>query len=371
MQDGFTFIDLFAGVGGVRIACESAGGTCVFGAEIDKFARTTYQAYFGEEEHFVEDVTQLGGDDVPDHDLLCAGFPCPAFSSSGVSVRNALGRAHGFEDKTKGTLFFDVARILDAKRPPFFLLENVKNLLSHDGGNTWRVISDTLREVGYDHSANVLNARPITPQNRERVFIVGIRADLLPSRSSTIAWHVFWRRVGELCEAAAVEQAKRWGAERSEWPNVGAILEQADDLAEFVLGDGTWQCLKDHAAAHEAKGNGFGYGMVDAESDHTRCIKARYHKDGSEALVDMGEDSNPRKLTPVECARLQGFPADFERLYERGDQVVSNTQAYRQMGNSVCVPLVGAIVAGIREMLMDPEGRADMVQSLIPGVSVV
>jgi len=369
-MQGFTFTDWFAGVGGVRIACERAGGTCVYGAEIDKFARTTYQEYFGEEDHFVKDVTQVDGDEVPDHDLLTAGFPCQPFSRGGISTKEYLGKNHGFKDATKGTLFFDVARILEAKQPPYILLENVKNLLSHDGGNTWRIISETLRELGYDHSAQVLNARPVTPQNRERVFVVGLRADLLPSTSSTVAWHVFWRHVEELCAAAAEREAARHGCNPQDWPGVGAVLEDGD-VEEFTLPDGTWQWLQDHTAKHKARGNGYGYGMVDADSEYTRCLSARYHKDGSEALVDMGVDVNPRKLTPVECARLQGFPAEFERLYDRGAQVVSNTQAYRQMGNSVCVPLVGAIVEGMRAHLMDPEGRAKLVQSLIPGVSVV
>jgi DNA (cytosine-5)-methyltransferase 1 len=246
-----------------------------------------------------------------------AGFPCQPFSLAGVSKKNSLGRAHGFACKTQGTLFFNVASILEAKRPVAFLLENVKNLKSHDKGNTFKVIMETLDELGYEGvTSKVIDARHFVPQHRERVFIVGLRKD------TGFTWN-------------DIELPK-------EGPKIGSILEPEEAVEDkYILTKNLWTYLKNYAAKHKAKGNGFGYGKVKPD-DVARTLSARYHKDGSEILVDRGR-KRPRRLTPIECARLMGY-------VEQGgyDFVipVSDTQAYRQFGNSV-VPLVIEEIARI------------------------
>jgi len=306
----FTFIDLFAGIGGTRLAFEAAGGGCVFSSEWDKFARLTYSANFRD---FPKgDITQPEiKAQIPDHDILVGGFPCQPFSLAGVSKKNSLGREHGFKDKTQGTLFFHVAEILEKKQPKMFLLENVKNLKSHNKGDTFRTIEGTLKELGYEVFHEVLDAKPYVPQHRERIFLVGLLKKTFGSKPK-------------------FEFPKPPGTK----PTLGEILDpKAND--KYVLSDHMWQYLQDYAEKHRKKGNGFGFGLVDGDSV-ARTLSARYHKDGSEILVEMPNGSNPRRLTPRECAGLMGFPKDFKI-------VVSDTQAYRQFGNSVVVPLVTAI----------------------------
>ena len=308
----FTFIDLFAGIGGTRLAFEDVGGKCVFSSEIDKFASKTYSANFGEMP--VGDIKRIDENDVPDHDVLLAGFPCQPFSISGVSKRKSLNKPHGFRDKTKGTLFFDIARILDAKRPTAFLLENVKHLKHHDKGKTYRIIKETLvDELSYDVHDRVIDARSVVPQHRERIFIAGFRE---PTPF----------------EFPEFEDMK---------PRLQDILEKAVD-PRYTLTDHLWDYLRKYAAKHREKGNGFGYGLADLDGV-TRTLSARYHKDGSEILIPQ-EGKNPRRLTPRECARLMGFPDSFKIP-------VSNTQAYRQFGNSVVVPVVERIAKAMVECL--------------------
>lgn len=314
---GFTFIDLFAGIGGMRIAYESAGGHCVYSNEWNKYSQQTYFANFGEQPD--GDITKVDAASIPDHDILVAGFPCQPFSIAGVSKKNSLGRATGFEDKTQGTLFFDICRILKEKRPKAFMLENVKNLCSHDRGNTFRVITEALDELDYAIFYRVLDGQNYVPQHRERILIVGF-------------------------------DRKRYGAEIDfsfdltpvePKPVMKDILEKDID-DKYTLTDKLWTYLQNYAEKHKAAGNGFGYGIADPNGV-ARTLSARYYKDGSEILIAQ-EGKNPRRLTPRECARLQGFPDDFKI-------VVSDTQAYKQFGNSVVVPLMSNVAQLVAEKM--------------------
>lgn len=302
----FTFIDLFAGIGGMRLAFDRSGGHCVYSSEWNKYSQQTYFANFGDQPE--GDITQVKASDIPDHDILVAGFPCQPFSIAGVSKKNSMGRATGFEDKTQGTLFFDVCRILKEKRPKAFMLENVKNLCSHDKGRTFRVIRESLDELGYEVFYSILDGQNYVPQHRERILIVGF-------------------------------DRKRYGNDikfefkltpREPKPVMRDILDTEVD-AKYTLSDKLWTYLQNYAAKHRAAGNGFGYGIAPMDGV-SRTISARYYKDGSEILIAQ-DGKNPRRLTPRECARLQGFPDTFKIP-------VSDTQAYKQFGNSVVVPLM-------------------------------
>lgn len=317
------FIDLFAGVGGIRLGFESAGGSCVFTSEWNDWSKKTYLENFGSGHPFVGNIVPYPAEDVPDHDVLLAGFPCQPFSIAGVSKKNALGKPHGFACTTQGTLFFDVARIIAAKRPKAFLLENVKNLLSHDKGNTFRVILDTLRnELGYEVHYRVIDGQSFVPQHRERIIIVGFDG------STGFSWD-------DLClpEQPPVLSSilhPEDGSESAEEPYTTG--EKAKVHRKYVLTDKLWAYLQAYAEKHRAAGNGFGFGLV-TRGDVSRTLSARYYKDGSEILVSRGKGRNPRRLTPRECARLMGFPDTFRIP-------VSDTQAYRQFGNSVVVPVM-------------------------------
>ena len=302
----FTFIDLFAGIGGIRIAYEQAGGRCVYSNEWNKYSQQTYFANFGEQPD--GDITKVDENSIPDHDILVAGFPCQPFSIAGVSKKQSLGRATGFEDKTQGTLFFDICRILKAKRPKAFMLENVKNLKSHDRGRTFKVITEALEELDYEVFHAALDGQNYVPQHRERILIVGFDRKR------------YGRDLGFRFNITPVEPR----------PVIRDILETyVDD--KYTLTDKLWAYLQNYAAKHRAAGNGFGYGIADPDGV-SRTLSARYYKDGSEILIEQ-EGKNPRRLTPRECARLQGFPDDFIIP-------VSDTQAYKQFGNSVVVPLM-------------------------------
>ena len=299
------FADLFAGIGGLRLAFENAGCECVFSSEWNEFSRKTYNANFHELP--AGDITKIDAHDIPDHDILSAGFPCQPFSIAGVSKKNSLGRPTGFNDLTQGTLFFDVCRILDAKKPRAFMLENVRNLLSHDKGRTFKVIISSLNELGYKVFYEVLDGQLFVPQHRERIVIAGFRD-----------------YDGDFSFTLTPPQRK---------PVMNDILD--DEVPEkYTLSNKLWQYLQDYAAKHRAKGNGFGYGIAEREGI-SRTLSARYHKDGSEILIAQ-DGKNPRRLTPRECARLMGFPESFIIP-------VSDTQAYKQFGNSVVVPLMSEV----------------------------
>jgi len=334
-----TFIDLFAGIGGFRLGFESAGGRCVFTSEWDQWAQKTYKKNFGDHEVH-GDIRQVEADEIPDHDVLLAGFPCQPFSIAGVSKKNALGRKHGFECETQGTLFFDIERIIAAKRPKAFVLENVKNLVSHDRGNTFRVIIRTLREkLGYEVSWRVLDARHWVPQHRERIFIVGIRPDL--------------EAKFDFGEVAVPDGGPSLAAVLHSTDGSGEVEEPYTDdsgrpARKYILSDHLWGYLQEYASRHRAKGNGFGFGLVKAR-DVARTLSARYYKDGSEILIDRGR-GNPRRLTPRECARLMGFLRTTDgRPWEIP---VSDTQAYKQFGNAVAVPVTAAVARTLRPYLL-------------------
>lgn len=312
-------IDLFAGIGGIRMGYEQAFGKAiqvVFSSEWNKFSCQTYSANFKDSFPIAGDITAIDADSIPDFDILLAGFPCQPFSIAGVSKKRSLGRATGFADKTQGTLFFDVARIIAAKKPSAFMLENVKNLTSHDHGNTFRIINAVLTEdLGYHIHYKILDSKHWTCQHRERIYIVGFREDI------PFDWNDL--RIP------------------TEEHVLGEILDtEVDD--KYTLSDKLWGYLRAYAAKHKAAGNGFGYGLV-GPGDTTRTLSARYYKDGSEILVRQ-QNKNPRRLTPRECARLQGFPDSFVIP-------VSDTQAYRQFGNSVTVPVVRAVASLVKESL--------------------
>ena len=322
----FTFIDLFAGIGGMRIAFEAAGGRCVYSNEWNKYSQKTYFANFGEIPD--GDITKVDAVEIPDHDILVAGFPCQPFSIAGVSKKQSLGRATGFEDKTQGTLFFDVCRILKEKRPKAFMLENVKNLCSHDRGRTFKVICESLTELGYIFFYKILDGQNYVPQHRERILIVGFDKER------------FGDNIDFVFNITPVEPK----------PVIRDILEHnVDD--KYTLSDKLWTYLQDYAAKHKAAGNGFGYGIASPDGI-ARTLSARYYKDGSEILIAQ-DGKNPRRLTPRECARIQGFPDSFKIP-------VSDTQAYRQFGNSVVVPFmtdVAKLVVEKMEILSSQQGE--------------
>jgi DNA (cytosine-5)-methyltransferase 1 len=310
----FTFIDLFAGIGGIRIAYQNLGGKCLFSCEWDKFAQKTYEANFGEVPF--GDIKEISEKDIPSHDILLAGFPCQPFSIAGVSKKNALGKKHGFLDKTQGTLFFDIARIIKEKKPRAFMLENVKNLVSHDKKRTFEIIYNTLEKLGYTVFYKVLDSRYYVPQHRERIIIVGFNKE-------------------------------HYKHDKFSFPNPPDHKTKLKDILEskvdnkYTLSDKLWNYLQNYAKKHKAKGNGFGFGLTDLNGI-SRTLSARYYKDGSEILIP--QKGNPRRLTPRECARLQGFPDEF--LIP-----VSDNQAYKQFGNSVTVPLIQAVADKIVKIL--------------------
>lgn len=312
-----TFIDLFAGIGGMRIAFEKAGCECAFSSEWDKHAQKTYEANFGDMPK--GDIRDIKSSEIPDHDILVAGFPCQPFSISGISKKNALGKPHGFDDPTQGTLFFEIKRIIRDKRPMAFLLENVKHLKRHDKGETYRVIRDSLeKELGYTIFDEVLDADAYVPQHRERIFIIGFR------EPAFFTYPHF-------------EPEKK--------PKFRDILEE-NVPEKYTLTDHLWNYLQNYAKKHKAKGNGFGFGMTDLNGV-SRTLSARYYKDGSEVLIPNGKGKNPRRLTPKECARLMGFT----KLKPDFKIPVSDTQAYKQFGNAVVVPVVYDIAKSIIETL--------------------
>lgn len=324
----FRFIDLFAGIGGLRIGFQEIGGHCVFTSEWDKYARETYARNFPDNHEIAGDIREYSKDPdlIPEHDVLLAGFPCQPFSIAGVSKKNSLGRPHGFLCDTQGTLFFDTARIIEHHRPKAFLLENVKNLERHDQGRTFRTIMNVLEnELGYHVTKRVISSQPWVPQKRERIFIVGFR------------------------EQTGFDLEKLTLPDPETGPKLGSILEPHDEVdPKYTLTPKLWQYLQDYKTKHASKGNGFGYSLF-GPNDVTRTLSARYYKDGSEILVKQPGRKRPRRLTPRECARLMGFEYGNRKWHIP----VSDTQAYRQFGNAVVVPVVEFIARA-----MEPHLRA-------------
>ncbi len=327
----FTFIDLFAGIGGLRRGFETIGGKCVFTSEWDKYSQQTYRANFSCEHPIEGDIRAIQSEDIPNHDLLLAGFPCQPFSIAGVSKKNALNRPHGFACDAQGTLFFEVARIIQFRQPAAFVLENVKNLVSHDKGNTFKVIREVLeKELGYTIDCRVVDARYFVPQHRERIIIVGFRDDA--------GFSFDGMKFPERAAAPILDSIlhPENGTEMQESPytegNIGSVS------AKYTLTQHLWDYLQNYARKHKEKGNGFGFGLVGRNSV-ARTLSARYYKDGSEILVEQ-KGTRPRRLTPRECARLMGFDGPGESGFRIP---VSDTQAYRQFGNSVAVPVIEAV----------------------------
>lgn len=327
----FRFIDLFAGIGGFRIAFQSVGGNCVFTSEWDKYAQQTYEANF--DDIPAGDIRKVDKAKIPDHDVLCAGFPCQPFSLAGVSKKNSLGRKHGFEDETQGTLFFDIKEILRLKRPKAFMLENVKNLCRHDKGKTFEVVRHNLEDVlGYVVNWKIVDGANWVPQHRERIFIVGYDPQQIHIKKDEIII--------------------------PEKPTSGYVRKQLKDIIQtqlegYTLGVGTWDTLERHKAHHAKAGNGFGYGLHTLPikaNEITRTISARYHKDGAEALVEQ-PGTRPRRLSVKEAMQLQGYDPD-KFIFP-----VSKTQAYKQIGNSVVVPAIQACATEMAKILQDEKRR--------------
>lgn len=310
----FTFIDLFAGIGGFRIAMQEEGGKCVFSSEWDPYARQTYEANFGEVPE--GDIREIAEENIPDHDILCAGFPCQPFSLAGVSSRNSLNTAHGFACKTQGTLFFDIIRILEAKKPKVVFLENVRNLIGHDGGKTFSVIKNAIESIGYSFSYKLINASPLVPQKRVRCYMVCIRDD-----------------------------DKGFNFPLIDGPPLPlkSILEDTVDDS-FTISSKLWEGHQRRTKRNLARGTGFTAFCADLDKP-SNTIVARYGKDGKECLIPQGR-KNPRMLTPRECARLQGFPETF--IFPK-----AKTAAYRLFGNSVAIPVVRRIAENIVKLLRD------------------
>ncbi|MBW4985871.1 DNA (cytosine-5-)-methyltransferase [Mameliella sp. CS4] len=336
----FRFIDLFAGIGGLRLGFEAIGGRCVFTCERDRFSQQTYRANFPDEHEIAGDITAVLPEHVPEHDVLLAGFPCQPFSIAGVSKKNALKRPHGFACDAQGTLFFRLAEIIRDHQPAAFLLENVKNLFSHDKGRTFEVIRNVLtEELGYHIDWRVIDAKPWVPQHRERIFIVGFRD---PTKFTFDNFDMPDPLSGPKLHTVLHPED---GTEAPEPPYTGANIASVSE--KYVLSDKLWQYLQDYAAKHRAKGNGFGFGLVGPD-DVARTLSARYYKDGSEILVER-EGGRPRRLTPRECARLMGFDSP-ERTFRIP---VSDTQAYKQFGNAVVVPAVEAVARHMQPHLQE------------------
>lgn len=344
----FSFIDLFAGIGGMRRGFESIGGKCVFTSEWDRFSQETYRANYPMDHELAGDITKIEASDIPAHDVLLAGFPCQPFSLAGVSKKNSLGRAHGFQCDMQGTLFFDVARIIKHHQPRAFLLENVKNLKSHDRGRTFDIIMTTLQEdLGYQVHTRIIDARSWVPQHRERIFLVGFREkndfsldDLVLPDSA------FGPKLSSILHP---EDGSEYPDERF----VGGLRGKVDP--RYTLSDHLWNYLQAYAEKHREKGNGFGFGLF-GPNDVARTLSARYHKDGSEILIKQ-KRKNPRRLTPRECARLMGFEKPGGQSFKIP---VSDTQAYRQFGNAVVVPVVEAIAKHMSPWIAEalPEEKA-------------
>jgi len=367
----FPFIDLFAGIGGIRKGFSNAGGRCLLTCEWDEYSIRTYKANWGhcEEHTYVKDIKSLTQPEglvereikehveslVPDHDVLLAGFPCQPFSLAGVSKKNSLGRSHGFDCEEQGQLFFDILRILETKKPKFIVLENVKNLKNHDKGNTFKVIKAKLTEAGY-WIANLEDNKPdpkiidgsnFVPQHRERIILVGFRNDI--ARKLHTKDNFDLRNI-----------SRHFPEKRSQLKDILDKNSAVDP--KYTLSEKLWNFLYNYSLKHKARGNGFGFGMVKRSSNQvTRTLSARYHKDGSEILINQKglkrAEGRPRRLTPQECARLMGF-------YEKGDVEfkipVSDTRAYRQFGNSVIVPVFSAVAKMLRPYII----KAKSIESI-------
>jgi DNA (cytosine-5)-methyltransferase 1 len=332
----FKFIDLFAGIGGFRSALTPLGGQCVFTSEWDKYAAKTYQAWYGDKDIYTGDIREIASSKIPDHDILCAGFPCQPFSLAGVSKKNSLGHKHGFHDEKQGNLFFKIMEIVSEKRPPILFLENVKNLKSHDKGNTWKVIETNLISHDYVVFEKIIDAQSWVPQHRERIFIVCFDK------------HIFGPK-------DQVDFKFPTPPNNGDCLRLGSVLSGDEPDRKYMLSDKLWKYLQDYRKKHEEKGNGFGYSLFGPD-DIARTMSARYHKDGSEILIRQPKWKNPRRLTPHEAMHLMGFDERYSGIFGHEDgfpQVCSDTQAYRQFGNAVSPKVVESIGKQIIDVMVE------------------
>lgn len=351
-NNSFTFIDLFAGIGGIRLGFESAGGECIFTSEWNKFSQQTYLENFRDNHPLIGDIVSCNISEIPKHDVLLAGFPCQPFSIAGVSKKNSLGKPHGFECTTQGTLFFDVARIIAARRPKAFLLENVKNLCSHDKGNTFRTILETLKnDLGYQVQWKIINGSHFVPQHRERIIIVGFSEPNQFDFSSLALPNI--STSPKLSSILQKQNGDEVDVDGGRYTNSKGKVHD-----KYTLTPRLWEYLQQHAEKHRARGNGFGFGLF-SENDTARTLSARYYKDGSEILIKQKHSETPRRLTPRECARLMGFPDTFRIP-------VSDTQAYRQFGNSVVVPLIESVAFHMKPFILNDSINHNYDLDLMP-----
>lgn len=347
----FRFVDLFAGIGGLRLPFERVGGTCVFSCERDSYAKKTYMRNFAGTDIITDDITELDADSVPDHEVLLAGFPCQPFSIAGVSKMTSLNRDHGFKDKTQGTLFFDLVRVIEAKRPQCVVLENVKNLRSHDKGRTFKIILSVLeQDLGYTVDHRIMDAQHWLPQRRERVVIVGFRDPILFDLSTLPVPEKGRVHLDSVLHRIDGTEPYLSHDENKYFDHNRQIVQD-----KYTLSDHLWKYLRQYAKKHRSLGHGFGFGLVQPDSI-ARTLSARYYKDGSEILVDQGVGRNPRRLTPRECARLMGFPDSFVIP-------VSDTRAYQQFGNAVAVPVFEHLARYLKPYFVGVERGANRESS--------
>ena len=329
----FKFIDLFAGIGGFRCGLEPLGGECVYTSEWDRHAAETYQKWYNTDDMINDDFREVDHSSIPDHDILCAGFPCQPFSLAGVSKKASMGKSHGFEDEKQGNLFFSIMDAIEAKKPPVLFFENVKNLKSHDEGRTWEVIHTSLADAGYHVFHRIIDAQGWVPQHRELIFIVCFNREVFTQNSESIPF--------------------LWPEPSEQRKSLSDILEKKPD-EKYMLSDKLWMYLQDRKQKHIENGHGFGYGIIEPEerSDGiTRTLSARYHKDGSEILIREKGWRNPRRLSPREAGLLQGFDDGIASHFDHESgfpQCVSDTQAYRQYGNAVVPAVIRAIGENIQ-----------------------
>jgi len=340
-NSSFTFIDLFAGIGGFHLGLKKNGGACVYANEWDKYSNLTYAAWFPNTGVDARDLRTIDiKGDIPRHDVLAGGFPCQPFSLAGVSKKNSMGLKHGFSDAKQGNLFLHICKIVENRQPKVIFLENVKNLISHDKGRTWKTIQQRLDELDYEVKWKVIDAVDWVPQHRERIYIVAFR-----------------RKSFTKTEIASFEFPKS----PKRQPKLKEILD-AKPQKKYMLSDKLWAYLVAYAKKHQVKGNGFGYSIADIDS-HSRTLSARYYKDGSEILISQKRWQNPRRLSPSEAARLMGFDESWGKGHGNGfPQVVSDSQAYRQFGNSVCPHVVAAIGSQIKQILQKQRERTSRLR---------
>ena len=335
----FKFIDLFAGIGGFRCGMTIAGGECVFTSEWDKYAIKTYKSWYGEKEIFTDDIRNINPSTIPDHDVLCAGFPCQPFSIAGVSKKNSLGVAHGFDEASQGNLFFTILDIVKSKRPPVLFLENVKNLKSHDKGKTWKIIQEKIKDENYAIFTEIIDARYWVPQHRERIFIVCFDKNIFGQQEEINFTFPKYRKSRKI--------------------TLKKILSNPAPDKKYMLSNHLWKYLQDYAKKHKAQGHGFGFDL-NGPDDVARTMSARYYKDGSEILIKEEDWKNPRRLTPVEAMYLMGYTTKYSKLFGHEKEfpiVVSDTQAYKQFGNSVVPPIVEQIAHKIVETMNETVKR--------------